>query len=266
MNKSIIKTISYGLILFLLVEVIIKIVSGTNCYLELDMHTSNNGVIQIFFDSGNSYSETESVVMATNVQEKYIFPLPKKNIQKIRIDPLNRDGSISITRLKIINKKGYVFEEIPLNKLRPIKDIEKFKIENNSANIQIVKDSVDPVLELDNFSFYNAIVNIKIEQFYNYLIRSAKDTLILGLAIFLLLKICIFSMKKFDIKYLYQDKPILIILLITFIFTALSCYPVIFYGKSFIHLANLALYDGPPYIPDFISSLPVENFRNSDII
>ncbi len=46
----------------------------------------------------------------------------------------------------------------------------------------------------------------------------------------------------------------------------LSCYPVVFFGKSFVSPVGVAqLYPDPPYVPGFQAGHRYENFRSSDI-
>ena len=62
------------------------------------------------------------------------------------------------------------------------------------------------------------------------------------------------------------ENPKKIIAVIGLIAAIASCYPVVFFGKSFVSPVGVApLYPYPPYLPGFPRDVVSEKFRGSDV-
>lgn len=73
--------------------------------LILEMRTSNNGLGQVFWNTGDGYSLLKSypfLIKRTEEFETYSIPLPAKRLRAVRIDPMQAPGDFEIKSIRII--------------------------------------------------------------------------------------------------------------------------------------------------------------------
>ncbi len=79
----------------------------TGDFLTIEMRSSVPGHGQVFFDTGSDYNESDSHRFAVKSSfgfEKYIIPLPEREVQSIRFDPIDRRGLFEIRSLILVVK------------------------------------------------------------------------------------------------------------------------------------------------------------------
>lgn len=238
-------------------------------YFVIDIEASNTGSSQIFFDIGHGYNEHDSTMLQVNRGsfQKYSFPLPASvtRIKAIRFDPINKTSVLGIKKAGIENMQGDTLKTFPVQSFKPIQQISRMEVGDDVLVIHTTENANDPVTLLENSLFDREISRL------DFLIK--RGWIYVGYALLILVVFLVF------VEYASQTIARVVERLvgyaianprksITFIglFSAIaSCYPIVFFGKSFVHPVGMpALYNGAPWFPGFPFDGVIENFRGSD--
>ncbi len=78
--------------------------------LQLTFAARNDGEVQIHYDTGRGFNETEVIRIPVSAVSRlpftYTFPLPDAPLTDLRLSALPNGGTIEVTSLKIINRAG----------------------------------------------------------------------------------------------------------------------------------------------------------------
>ena len=121
-------------------------------FLCVSIKSSVHAQIQIFYDIGNGLNENDTVALPiaqTDDFLTFLFRLPNKPIQYIRIDPLNRDGHFILKDLKIVNDFNQIIYAVTIENVKPLQQIQHITIQDNMLIADTVADGNDPILFLD---------------------------------------------------------------------------------------------------------------------
>lgn len=240
----------------------------------MDLETSVSGFSQVFYDVGRGYNEADSCAIAVQNghSQKRAFSLSSsKAIRSIRFDPINVSAVVKIKDAQIENKQGHVIKKFSARDFRPIQQINKMDTSEGTLIIQTTETANDPIILMENSSIENQF------SWSHYIIKRGWIIIGYGLLSFLfllgLLCFVIFaSRNKYiingvqNLKICVRANPKKSIAFIGLIAAIVSCYPVVFFGMSFVSPAGVAsLYPYPPYLPGFPLDVVTENFRGSDV-
>jgi hypothetical protein len=239
-----------------------------NSYFTVEMNASKSVAAQLFYDVGHGYNEHDSFTLAIEpgAFHKYSFPLPQARIRSIRFDPTNVASIINIKTPGIETVSGKRFITFPFKSFKANSHILKMEGSKDVLTIYTTNNANDPITEIKNSSF-----DLK-KNLIDFLVQ--RGWIYFGLAF--LFFICFTVITKFGIKIVdyfisnivnYSiNNPNKAILLIGIISTIASCYPVVFFGMSFVSPVGVTdLYGGSPWIPGFPVDAITENYRGSDI-
>jgi len=104
--------------------------------------------LQLFYSTGNGFSEMQSILSAS------MFSFPNIAIEKIRLDPLPKENTNSVTfrRIELVNNKGiskfYSGEELK-KKIKPINQISSVALDPISKTSTVTINGNDPHFILD---------------------------------------------------------------------------------------------------------------------
>ena len=242
-------------------------------YFVVDMEASTPGVSQVFFDVGHGYNEQDShaiPIQRGNLQ-KYIFPLSVKAIKAIRFDPINVSAVVRIKDARVENKQGDIIKQLPFRDFRPIQQINKMDTSEGTLIIHTIKNAIDPIIEIENSSVENQI------DWKGYTTKYGWKIIGYALLVFLFFvglgHFVIFARHNQygirgarTLKIVSAANPRKIIAFIGLIAAIISCYPVVFFDKSFVSPVGVAtLYTSPPYLPGFPLNVVGEDYRGSDM-
>lgn len=126
---------------------------ATSLSLQVTMRISaeSEQIAQIFFDTGQGYSENESVAIGLTSDgafHDYRFLLPRKTISHIRFDPLNGAGTVMIRDLKIIDGLGRIHERFSVSALTPLHQIQSMEYTGTAISIRTHSGAQDPQMDL----------------------------------------------------------------------------------------------------------------------
>ncbi|MDB0030946.1 class I SAM-dependent methyltransferase [Opitutales bacterium] len=125
-------------------------------YIQIVGKSDTNTSSQLFFDIGNSYIEKDSVkqgIRKKEIYEKFIMPLPIKKIYGLRLDPLDRNGSLQIKSISVLgNEKDgnqyKILHEFDLKSLKAVQQVDLVMNDTGNVIATTHNDCNDPVIEL----------------------------------------------------------------------------------------------------------------------
>ncbi len=239
-----------------------------------DLGASVSGFSQVFYDVGNGYVEADSFgikVRRGSSQKRAFSLLLSKAIRSIRFDPINSSAVVRINGAWIENKRGDIVKNFSLRDFRPIQQIDKMDIKDGALIVHTSKNANDPIMVIDNSD-----INVP-SNWLNFIVNHIWKILGLSVLMFLVLfglacsVIKVTSNRYFigaslGLKSYAIENPKKCIVFVALISAIASCYPVVFFGMSFVSPAGLPLlYPYPPYLPGFPLDVIAENSRGSDI-
>ncbi len=130
-----------------------SIQKGYKVYLVLEMTATEKGVSQVFFNTGNGYSESESVRSDFfNLERKQIlkFEVPEQPVQSIRFDTSNGSAPVEIHALAFRAVNGALIQKVPLEAIQPVSPTTAAKSTAKGVEIFIPEgvDVLDPQTSL----------------------------------------------------------------------------------------------------------------------
>lgn len=238
-------------------------------YFVIDIEASNTGSSQIFFDTGHGYNEQDSTIVQVNrgAFHKYSFPLPAlvTNIKAIRFDPTTKTSLLGIKKAGIENVQGDTLKSFPVQSFRMIQQISRMEVGEDVLVIHTTEHANDPITLIENSSFDREI------RWMDFLAKRGWIYAGYSLLIFVIfLGFVKYGCQRIAgvierlVNYAVAN-PRKAITFIGLISAIASCYPIVFFGKSFVHPVGMAaLYSGAPWFPGFSFDGVIENFRGSD--
>lgn len=244
-------------------------------YFVIEMETSALGNSQIFFDIGHGYNEFDSCSIAVpggNLQ-KYTFPrLSSKAIRSIRFDPINVPAVVRIKDSWIENKQGHIIKKFPLRDFKPIQQIDRMEFSDGKLVIHTAENANDPIMLIEKSSIDNKLnwvqyIKKRVWVILGYVLLSFLLLLSLFYFVIFVTHNQLVGSGLRSLKTYAAANPKKSITFIGFIAAIASCYPVVFFGMSFVSPACIAplLYPYPPWIPGFPLNVMAEHFHGSDI-
>jgi hypothetical protein len=115
--------------------------------LELQLAAPTAIDVQVFWDQGRGFSETNSVHRTLTAAPELVpqrFPLGTGRIQHLRLDPTRRDTAVRYGGGRIITSMGRVLAELPPGNIRPGNDIADLEAESRQVTIIPTRGAHDP--------------------------------------------------------------------------------------------------------------------------
>jgi hypothetical protein len=115
--------------------------------LEFDLVSSGPSVAQLFWDTGQGFNETESIRRNHEPhpgQQTVRFPLPNRPIKSLRFDPRDNPGTVLIRGIRLIDAGQRTHAVLPLDSLRPERDITKLDLGEDGLHIETTPVGRDP--------------------------------------------------------------------------------------------------------------------------
>jgi hypothetical protein len=194
-----------------------------------------------------------------------------KKIKSIRFDPINASAVVRIKDAQVENKQGDIIKKFSLRDFKPLQQIDRLKFYNGTLVIYIVENADDPIIQLENSSIKSQ------GRWTDYIAKRGLILIRYGIAsLLVLLSLYTFLIFATRNKYIVNtarrvkiyiaENPKKSIAFIGLIAATVSCYPVVFFGMSFVSPLGVAgLYSYPPFLPGFPLDVINEIFRGSDV-
>lgn len=119
-------------------------------HLTLEMASSVPSTAQVFYDIGNGFNETDSVKVpltsrSLNSFQSFSFPLPKRTIFQLRLDPFTTAGQV-IVRNVAIKKRDTVIAAFPASTIKGYNQIATRSEHGQDVQFATVPGANDPGL------------------------------------------------------------------------------------------------------------------------
>ena len=232
---------------------------------DIKLKTTNSGIIQIYYDRGNGLNENDSStanLIPDNIVHNYHLNLPAGKYSYLRLDPIDRQGSLVISGITVSNYHGLILHNLDITNVKAITQIQSLKHSKSGLEIITIPGADDPQLALDfkdpldlNISYRDIALDILHLSILNFLVLSVITLIIYFISPYLLLKLSWF-----------KSNPCKILLLLALIATLVSVFPVAFEGRSFVspNYGTFLLYDEFPTLPGS-SRIDRADLKGSDI-
>ncbi|CAN5372544.1 hypothetical protein BH09PSE6_BH09PSE6_05160 [soil metagenome] len=221
--------------------------------LELEMRSSATADVQVFFDAdGKGFSEADSATVKLLPGSSWTtvrMIVPARHLEKIRLDPTVADTPVEIRAARLISRGADHVSQLKLDSLVPLNQVLSYRNDGAFWTVTPVKGAVDV-----NFLLTLDPQEGNLEDDYRWL-SVFKWVVICQLAIWLSSKALRTSSARRSLASA-RAHPCKTVLVVAIVGTILSCWPVVFDGKSFVAPGNgvpgggiVLLYDTQPTLP-----------------
>ena len=120
--------------------------------LTIDMRSNVTSHATVFFDTGQGFNESESVLRwVTGDQDSHrlVFPFPTKTVRSIRFDPLEISGVVDIRSAVIERPRSHeIIRRLDVTRFSPLNEIASISPRDGAAQVTIMDGANDPQLLL----------------------------------------------------------------------------------------------------------------------
>ena len=123
----------------------------SNVYVIVIMKSSTYDTAKVYYDLGGGLSEKDSTgvpIIGDQHFHEYRFKIPKGVMGSFRFDPLTNQGSVTITKMEIVNGFGRRLGSVDLHQLRPSHQIKKMDIREDRVTIITEDKANDPQISV----------------------------------------------------------------------------------------------------------------------
>jgi hypothetical protein len=249
----------------------------TDFYLEVTMRSPLPGFAQLFYGVGAAANEADSCRLPLEGDNRdviYKFSLPEGRYNSLRFDPTDRAGTtITLSQACVVDRMGHVLRSIRPNQFKPSHQIERLEAGITEVTLttlgsdggsNVIVELREPLV-LKNFS-RESVAKV-LRRFVRWFLASAALGLLV--ASVLLRKTRPATLRvgtkaaTWVVAHPHQAVPIA-----AAFFVMLSCYPVVFFGKSFIspnnHSHTYLLYGEMPTVPGY-KDVATDDEKGSDL-
>ncbi len=116
--------------------------------LEFDLVTDSPAMAQLFFDTGQGYSEPESIrkfYEPHQGQQTLRYPLPENPLKALRFDPRVNEGHLEIRGIRVIDAGQNTRAVLPLDSVKAEAQITEIKIDNERLKLRTAPGGTDPI-------------------------------------------------------------------------------------------------------------------------
>jgi hypothetical protein len=244
-------------------------------YFEVSLRSSTGGMAQTFYDIGRGISEADSVrryLQDAKTTAVYRFPLPEAEYKTIRFDPLDHgNADIVINYARIVDMFGHTVRRFSLKELTVASGISGSEIKDGKLSLTLGPADNDSILIIDPGG--PLVLHLAPAA---RLLFAARVFLLCFLPLLAACLLWLFLARQLWSSRMQQRwsrmaawiqlHPGRALLLVAAISTVISCYPVVFLGKSFVSPNNgvLLLYDRLPTLPGYTSAIQ-DDAKGADV-
>ena len=211
---------------------------------------------QLYYDTGaglNEHNSFRNLVEGGNRQVVYRFPIPKGNYFNLRFDPTDRPRNhMTLTNARIVDSGGHLVRVIPPDQIKPWQEIENFQAGETGVSFTSSAHGNDPILALE-FPEPLIIGNVLKPSFRTLARRFIVSFLITAGIFFFGFPSLVSRSVPAALRWIAAivSWPRIhhwqVVLAAAAASVVLSCYPVVFFGKSFLspnnHSHTFLLYE-----------------------
>jgi hypothetical protein len=242
------------------------------------MRSSFSGFAQLYYNADSGDKEADSVrlpLQGGNRDVDYKFRLPEGTYSLLKFNPTDRPGNVmTLSQMRIVTGAGRLVRAIEPNQVKASQQIERLEPGPTSMSLTTTSSADNPILSLELReplvlkSFARASWRTLVRRF----LLSFPITFALGLLLTSVIRLlglnptaCRWAVA---IRIWSTNHPQQAVLVVAALFVALSCYPVVFFGKSFVspnnHNQTYLLYGKMPTVPGY-QDIETDDEKGSDL-
>ena len=247
-------------------------------YFQVTARSTLAGIAQLYYDTGSGMNETDSArlpVEGGNREVDYKFRLPHGTYSFLRFDPTDRASNVMIlSQLRIVTQAGQLIRAIEPTQVKASQQIERLEPGPASVSLTTASTGTDSILtvELGEPLVLKSFTQDSWRTFARRFLLSFFLASSLGLllsAVFRPVKVTTTALHwGAKMRTWFTSHPQQAVLVVAALFVILSCYPVVFFGKSFIspnnHSHTYLLYGEMPTVPGY-KDVATDDEKGSDL-
>ena len=238
--------------------------------LEARLSSSADGNVQVYWDSGYGFHEDDSTIVPLKQSDRpllYQLPLLPGTYQKLRFDPIDRDGTVTIEAARIVDAGGQTVLDLPSARFKPLHQIESLRDIDGRLEVRDTPGGNDPQLLIPLASPLT-LHRTWGEYLTGWPERAGGVFAALVLALFVLdRRPATRARWVAATRWMLGDQSSRAIgLVVAALAVVASAYPVVFLGKSYVspNYGTELLYDGFPTLPGYHQAEVTDN-KGSDV-
>ena len=242
------------------------------------MRSALPGLAQVYYETGSIHTEANSdrlPVEGGSHEVDYKFRLPEGPYYVLRFDPINRPGNVMVlSRLRIVTGAGQLVQAIDPKQVKASQQIDRIEPDSTSVSLTTSVAGADPMLriELSEPLFLKSFTRDSWRTFTRRFLLSFSLASALGLLLVSILRNARVPATVLrwgaGIRTWSRDHPQRAVLAVAALSVILSCYPVVFFGKSFVspnnHSRTFLLYNQMPTVPGY-KDIATDDEKGSDL-
>jgi hypothetical protein len=240
-------------------------------YFEVSMRSSTGGMAQTFYDIGRGFNEPDSVRLDLHEAKStavYRFPFPGAEYRSIRFDPLDHgNADIVINYARVVDVFGRTVRDFSPRDITGMHDISKFEILGRGITFKLGPTENDSSLTI---SLTTPLILTGRTAKLLYVARAFLLCFagLSGLGFLLALLTPrirrIVTPWRSTVVAWSRQRPRRALLIVAIISVVLSCYPIVFFGKTFATANNTPMLYDEPHIMPGDHDTEIEDFKGSD--
>ena len=235
---------------------------------EVPMTSTAPGQVLLYYDTGAGFNE--SAVTRVNLTKSatpvtYRLPLPPGTYRSFRFDPIDREGTVNISAVRVVGQGGRLIRALAFRDLKPAQHIQSLRERDGRLELIVTPGTNDPQLIVD-FPRPLVVAATFSDLTHGWLTRSA---VVFGALASLLLALDLtrrFRPRLASLAASLAARPARAVALIAAFAVIASAYPIVFLGKSHVspNLGTVLLYDAYPTLPGY-SSGETTDVKGADV-
>ena len=239
--------------------------------------SSLSGFSQLYYDIGSGVNERNSVrlpVQGGNLPVDYKFRLPEGVYSNFRFDPTDRArNSMTLAGARIVDRAGTLVRAIPPSQFKVEQQVEELAAGETELTFRTAAAADDPILkvQLSEPLFLKSYASPSPRK----LLRRFAISFVIGAALGLLAgPLLVTGMKPAASRLVSEAAawarrhPVQLLLAAAAASVVLSCYPIVFFGRSFVspnnHSHTYLLYGEMPTVPGY-KEVATDDEKGSDL-
>jgi hypothetical protein len=248
-------------------------------YFQVTIRSALDGFAEVYYDTGSKEQPSSRLpVQGDNHEVDCKFPLPQGAYPGLRFDPIDRGPTTMVlSKPRITDRNGNIIRVIAPDQIVPSHQIEKLEPHETDLSLTIPQGADDPRLAvqlrppvvLKNYESPSArtLVRRFVTSFLAFfalgLLASPFVAKIATRA-----RLSALSRLSDDFRTWARIHPGRVVFLTAALSVVLSCYPVVFFGKSFLspnnHSHTFLLYGDMPTVPGS-TELTTDDEKGADL-
>ncbi|MCX6951637.1 MAG: hypothetical protein NTV51_05575, partial [Verrucomicrobia bacterium] len=236
--------------------------------LEARMTSTGPGQVVLYYDTGSGFNEGAVArvnLVKSDTPVTYRLPLPPGSYRAFRFDPIDRDGTVNISSVRVVGQGDRVIRGLAFRELKAAQQIQSLRERDGRLEMVVTPGANDPQLVVD-FAPPLVVTATLSDLTHGWLTRSVIVFAVLALLLFAIDRAARFRTAVAAFATSLAARPGRAVALVAAVAVVASAYPVLFLGKSYVspNLGTVLLYDAYPTLPGYKDGETVD-VKGSDV-